>query len=161
AKEAEGGGRRRQDGHRGFHAASGTAPCGGAAAQRLGARGLPPQGGDSLYPRLPAADPRAGRPLPPHAAGGRGGAATRPQSGCDGARPQPRSAGDERGAPRARGTVAVTSEEHMSRWSIAFVAAAVIVLHVPASAHHSFAAYYLESDTIDIDGEVVEFQYKN
>ncbi len=32
---------------------------------------------------------------------------------------------------------------------------------VPALAHHSFAAYYLESDTIELDGEIVEFQYKN
>ena len=25
-------------------------------------------------------------------------------------------------------------------------------------AHHSFAVYYIEADTIEIDGEVVEFQ---
>jgi hypothetical protein len=31
----------------------------------------------------------------------------------------------------------------------------------PVLAHHSFAVYYLESDTIEIEGEVVEFQYKN
>ncbi len=31
----------------------------------------------------------------------------------------------------------------------------------PARAHHSFSEYYLESDTIEIDGEIVEFQYKN
>jgi Family of unknown function (DUF6152) len=30
-----------------------------------------------------------------------------------------------------------------------------------ARAHHSFGEYYLESDTIEIEGRVVEFQYKN
>jgi hypothetical protein len=30
-----------------------------------------------------------------------------------------------------------------------------------AGAHHSFGQYYLESDTIEIEGQVVEFQYKN
>jgi hypothetical protein len=28
-------------------------------------------------------------------------------------------------------------------------------------AHHSFGEFYLESDTIEIEGQVVEFQYKN
>jgi hypothetical protein len=37
----------------------------------------------------------------------------------------------------------------------------VAVMRAPAHAHHSFSAYYLESDTLEIDGEVVEFQYKN
>jgi hypothetical protein len=32
---------------------------------------------------------------------------------------------------------------------------------VPLLAHHSFATYYLEADTIEIEGDVVEFQYKN
>ena len=31
----------------------------------------------------------------------------------------------------------------------------------PARAHHSFSEYYLEADTIEIEGRVVEFQYKN
>ena len=30
-----------------------------------------------------------------------------------------------------------------------------------AGAHHSFGEYYLESDTIQIEGRVVEFEYKN
>jgi hypothetical protein len=30
-----------------------------------------------------------------------------------------------------------------------------------ARGHHSFSEYYLESDTIEIEGRVVEFQYKN
>jgi hypothetical protein len=31
----------------------------------------------------------------------------------------------------------------------------------PVLAHHSFAVYYLEQDTIEIEGEIVEFQFKN
>jgi hypothetical protein len=31
----------------------------------------------------------------------------------------------------------------------------------PVLAHHSFAVFYIEADTIEIEGEVVEFQYKN
>jgi len=34
-------------------------------------------------------------------------------------------------------------------------------LTTAAHAHHSFGEYYLESDTIEIEGHVVEFQYKN
>jgi hypothetical protein len=30
----------------------------------------------------------------------------------------------------------------------------------PAYGHHSFAAYYLESESMTIEGDVVEFQYK-
>jgi|HubBroStandDraft_6_1064221.scaffolds.fasta_scaffold872058_1 Family of unknown function (DUF6152) len=31
----------------------------------------------------------------------------------------------------------------------------------PLMAHHSFAVSYIEADTIELDGDVVEFQYKN
>ena len=31
----------------------------------------------------------------------------------------------------------------------------------PLLAHHSFAVVYLEQDTIEIEGDVVEFQYRN
>lgn len=41
------------------------------------------------------------------------------------------------------------------------VLGAVAGMRAPALAHHSFSAYYLEADTIEVDGEVVEFQYKN
>ena len=44
-------------------------------------------------------------------------------------------------------------------WALAF--GAVAIFHVPAWAHHSFGAYYLEADTVELEGEVVEFQYKN
>ena len=37
----------------------------------------------------------------------------------------------------------------------------VITRGTPALAHHSFAVVYLEQDTIEIEGEVVEFQYRN
>ena len=35
------------------------------------------------------------------------------------------------------------------------------VLGTSAMAHHSFGAVYLESDSIEVDGSIVEFQYKN
>ena len=45
---------------------------------------------------------------------------------------------------------------------IAVVTGALLVMRgTPALAHHSFAVVYLEQDTIEIEGEVVEFQYKN
>jgi hypothetical protein len=43
----------------------------------------------------------------------------------------------------------------------ALVVGALAVVCAPALAHHSFGQYYLESDTIEIEGNVVEFQYKN
>jgi len=47
----------------------------------------------------------------------------------------------------------------MRTWVL--VGIGVIALCAPASGHHSFAEYYLEADTIEIEGEVIEFQYKN
>jgi hypothetical protein len=32
---------------------------------------------------------------------------------------------------------------------------------VPLLAHHSYGAIYFEEDTIEIEGEVIEFQFKN
>jgi hypothetical protein len=43
----------------------------------------------------------------------------------------------------------------------ALVIAGLAIVTAPLLAHHSFAAMYLEKDTIELDGEVVEFQYKN
>jgi len=37
----------------------------------------------------------------------------------------------------------------------------IVALCAPARGHYSFAEYYLERDTIEIEGEVIEFQYKN
>ena len=36
----------------------------------------------------------------------------------------------------------------------------VLGLSVPASGHHSFAAYYFEDQSIQIEGEIVEVQFK-
>lgn len=50
----------------------------------------------------------------------------------------------------------------MWKRSVTLAACAFLAIAAPAArAHHSFGAYYLESDTIEIEGEVVEFQYKN
>jgi hypothetical protein len=45
------------------------------------------------------------------------------------------------------------------RWALVLVG--VVVLGAPLRGHHSFAGYYLEEDTIEIEGDVVEFQYRN
>jgi hypothetical protein len=46
--------------------------------------------------------------------------------------------------------------------AIALAAGGVLLLpSAPALAHHSFAVVYLEQDTIEIEGDVVEFQYRN
>jgi hypothetical protein len=38
---------------------------------------------------------------------------------------------------------------------------AVCVIGVPLYAHHSFAAHYFEEQSVSIQGEVVEFEYKS
>jgi hypothetical protein len=48
-----------------------------------------------------------------------------------------------------------------TRRSVVFVFAAALILSARLQGHHNFADYYLEKDTIEIDGEVVEFQFKN
>lgn len=37
----------------------------------------------------------------------------------------------------------------------------VLVGSVPAYGHHSFAAFYLEDQTISVEGHVAEFDYRN
>lgn len=49
----------------------------------------------------------------------------------------------------------------MAALAASVAAGAFVLLGAPAHGHHSFAAFYIESDTIEIEGEVVEFQYKN
>ncbi len=44
---------------------------------------------------------------------------------------------------------------------VVIVAAAVIASAVTISAHHSFAAYYFESESVTIEGEVQEFQFRS
>jgi hypothetical protein len=47
------------------------------------------------------------------------------------------------------------------RHTFFMAAIAALVLGAAPRAHHSFGAMYLESDLIEVDGSVVEFQYKN
>jgi hypothetical protein len=37
----------------------------------------------------------------------------------------------------------------------------VVALRVPVSAHHSFPAHYFEDQTVSIEGELVEFEYRS
>ena len=37
----------------------------------------------------------------------------------------------------------------------------VAALGVPASAHHSFAAHYIEEQSVSIEGDLVQFDYRN
>lgn len=41
------------------------------------------------------------------------------------------------------------------------VCAVLVALCAPLVAHHSFGDFYLESDSVEIEGTIVEFQYKN
>jgi hypothetical protein len=41
------------------------------------------------------------------------------------------------------------------------VALVLALTAAPLLAHHSFATMYLEDDTIEVEGEIVEFQYQN
>ena len=58
------------------------------------------------------------------------------------------------------GTRAVSRRRGVVSLSAA-VLAAVVVFGARVAGHHSFAAYYLESDTIEVEGDIVEFQYRN
>jgi hypothetical protein len=52
----------------------------------------------------------------------------------------------------------------MKRVVVGLTIAAGVVLVMrgtPAFAHHSFAVTYIEADTIEIEGDLVEFQYRN
>ena len=44
-------------------------------------------------------------------------------------------------------------------WTL--VVAGIVSLSTPLVGHHSFAEYYIEDDTIEIEGEILEVQYKN
>ena len=41
------------------------------------------------------------------------------------------------------------------------LALSVILASAPLVAHHSFATMYLEDDLIEVEGEIVQFQYQN
>lgn len=47
------------------------------------------------------------------------------------------------------------------RRTLLTLAIAFIIAGIPAGAHHSFAAYYIESQSISIEGEVREFQFRS
>ena len=43
----------------------------------------------------------------------------------------------------------------------ALVLCGIAILCAPLLGHHSFAVYYIEADTIEVEGDIVEFQYRN
>jgi hypothetical protein len=47
------------------------------------------------------------------------------------------------------------------RRSLAVAAVVALLVGAAGRAHHSFGAVYLENDSVEIDGTIVEFQYKN
>jgi len=47
----------------------------------------------------------------------------------------------------------------MPKWFV--VAASVMLAHAPVYGHHSFAAFYAEGETVSVEGQVVEFEYRN
>ena len=49
----------------------------------------------------------------------------------------------------------------MNRFSVAVLAAAVLSAGTHALAHHSFAATYLEDQSVTIEGELVQFLLRN
>ena len=49
----------------------------------------------------------------------------------------------------------------MKRYLAASLAVIVIALGAPASAHHSFAATYLEDQSVTIEGQIVQFLLRN
>jgi hypothetical protein len=49
----------------------------------------------------------------------------------------------------------------MTRYLAASLAVIVIALGAPAAAHHSFAATYLEDQSVTIEGQIVQFLLRN
>ncbi|OFW00887.1 MAG: hypothetical protein A3I61_03915 [Acidobacteria bacterium RIFCSPLOWO2_02_FULL_68_18] len=49
----------------------------------------------------------------------------------------------------------------MVRRTLLFMAIGVLVAVVPASAHHSFAAYYFEDQSVTLEGTVQEFHFRS
>ena len=49
----------------------------------------------------------------------------------------------------------------MKRSLVALAVAATLVVAARAYAHHSFAATYFEDKTVQIEGELVQFQFRN
>lgn len=51
--------------------------------------------------------------------------------------------------------------KRMGTWSALASAALLALLALPATAHHSFAAVYKADETVQIEGKVVQFQFRN
>ena len=49
----------------------------------------------------------------------------------------------------------------MKRYLVGLAVAAALVVAAQAYAHHSFAATYLEDQRVQIEGELVQFQFRN
>jgi hypothetical protein len=49
----------------------------------------------------------------------------------------------------------------MKRYLVGLALAAALVVAAQAYAHHSFAATYLEDQSVQIEGELVQFQFRN
>ena len=49
----------------------------------------------------------------------------------------------------------------MKRYLVIGLVAAAAFVGAQASAHHSFAATYLEDQTVSIEGELVQFLFRN
>ena len=49
----------------------------------------------------------------------------------------------------------------MKRYLVVLLAAAAVVIGAQAYAHHSFAATYLEDQSVTIEGELVQFLFRN
>ena len=47
------------------------------------------------------------------------------------------------------------------RRTLLTLAIALIIAGIPAGAHHSFAAFYFENQSISLEGEVQEFQFRS
>ena len=52
-------------------------------------------------------------------------------------------------------------ELHMKRYLVLWLAAVALVIGTQAYAHHSFAATYLEDQRVTIEGDVVQFVFRN
>ena len=44
---------------------------------------------------------------------------------------------------------------------LALLLSCVVSVSPELLAHHSFATYYVEQDTIEVEGDIIEFEYKN
>jgi hypothetical protein len=53
------------------------------------------------------------------------------------------------------------AEQKVKRSWWALVLCGVAILCAPLLGHHSFAVFYIEADTIEVEGDIVEFQYRN